>query len=309
MPPLAQHHVAELNRLALSIPLGSFRCELLYWGVVMPGAWRNYLHGHSFVEVCYAFAGQGVFRIHDADQRVRAGDVFVARPGEAHEIRSEPHDALGICFWAHTLERAPNSAEDGAPIDRLVETFLTAPIALRPCAAALPRTLDLLSDEVGRRSPGYGRAVEGLAAKLVIESFRAVSDLPPAVEPDDRPGPGPADVVVGTIVRYLEDNYRRPISVRDVAAQVHLSERHTRRLFRRVIGVSLMDYLTAHRLRVATRLLLAGDLPIKEVAVQCGYPDVQYFSTLFHRHVGTPPGRFRQQSIPQAPGAPAGALP
>src|SRR5437870_4063405 len=112
---LDQRHTAELNRLSLSVRLGSFRCDFLYWGMIQ-GAWRNYAHHHSFVEVCYAFAGEGTFTIHDRQHQVGAGDLFVARPGEVHDIVSSQGGALGICFWAYSVERLPHQDGESVPL-------------------------------------------------------------------------------------------------------------------------------------------------------------------------------------------------
>src|SRR5690348_4349129 len=114
----------DLNLLSLSLQCGSFTCELLYWGFFEPRWWRNYLHVHSFFEVCYAYQGRGTFRIHDQTLPVQAGDVFVARPGEAHEIISSQDDPLGIYFWAYTLLSDEKSDPERPGVDVLMASFL-----------------------------------------------------------------------------------------------------------------------------------------------------------------------------------------
>jgi len=113
----------DLNRLPLSLPLGSFTVDMLNWGFIEPRPWRNYLHTHSCVEMCYAFAGSGTFRILDQDHEIKAGEVFVARPGEPHEIISSNDDPLGIYFWVHTLLPAHQRRNEVAGIDALMAAF------------------------------------------------------------------------------------------------------------------------------------------------------------------------------------------
>ncbi len=292
--PPASTRLRDLTGLSLSLSLGQYQSTLLYWGDVLPGTWRTPWHTHPFVEVCYAFAGRGTFRIHDEEHLVQAGDMFVARSGEVHQIVSGGDDALGIYFWAFTLERMPPSDRHGDAIDDLLEAFLASSLAIRPSAPPVALTLDLLVAEMGRHEAGYTQAIEGLATKLLIDSCRTVTDVLVARAPISR-GRNVADSIVQTIVRYLWDNYGRTITLRDIAAHVHLSARHTSRLFRRATGSSPMEYLTCLRLHFAQQRLLSGGSSIKEVADQCGYPDVQYFSTIFRRHTGVPPGRFRDQ--------------
>ena len=91
------------------ITLSRWSAEILYWGFFEPKWWRNYLHTHSFFEICYAYAGEGTFRMNGADYKIRAGDVFVAKPTEPHEIvSSQRKHPLGDLF----LGAIPLRADD-----------------------------------------------------------------------------------------------------------------------------------------------------------------------------------------------------
>src|SRR5690348_4271286 len=77
----------ELNALPLAPRLGSFRAEIIYWGHIGPQKyWRNYLHTHSFYEICYAYTGGGTFESLGKIYDISAGDVFIAKPCEPNEI-------------------------------------------------------------------------------------------------------------------------------------------------------------------------------------------------------------------------------
>ncbi|MGH3736801.1 MAG: helix-turn-helix transcriptional regulator, partial [Micromonosporaceae bacterium] len=131
----------------------------------------------------------------------------------------------------------------------------------------------------------------GLGCALVVETARAFAaerDL--AIDPQ---WPARGALAVASMRRHLVDNLARPVTVRDVAAAVHLSERHAERLFREQTGASLMATLRRLRMELAGRRLLEGDLPVGEVARACGYADARAFSTAFRRHHGQTPGEFR----------------
>jgi len=287
------HRFTELNLLRFSVPLGSYECNILSWGFFEPRWWRNYLHTHSFFEICYAFQGRGTFQMMGQEYAIGAGDLFVAKPAEPHEIISS-HDApLGIYFWSYTLVPACAHTENNG-LNTLIQAFLTSRCWVSDRAPAMLRMLELLTEEVAAKAPGYVAAIEGLIVKLVLDTARAVTDLVVPAAPGLHPCRS-ADVVVQSVVQYLRDNYNRPVSVRDVAAQVHLSERQTSRLFHAAMHVSIMEYLTALRLETAAQLLLDHRRSIKEVAEACGYANVQHFTTLFHRRIGLTPAVFRHQ--------------
>jgi AraC family L-rhamnose operon transcriptional activator RhaR len=296
----------ELDRLHVSVRLGSSRADFLYWGVLGEKWWRNYLHAHSFFEICYAFAGQGTFRMLGKDYEVKTGDLFVARPGETHEIVSSRVKPLGIYFWAFTLVRQPLSPEAAAPVppandlDRPVDALLDALVTskrfiARPIGPTVHRTLELINEEIAAKPPGFTQSIHALTVKLLLDSARAVSDGGVASEELDAPVRSTTQAVVRTASRYLRDNLSRPIEVRDVAAQVHLSARHLSRLFHKETGTSILDYLTNLRIETAGQLLLDQELSIKQVARAVGYPDPHYFTTLFGRRTGMTPAVFRSK--------------
>ncbi len=290
-----RHRFTELNQVSLSLQLGSFTGEVLSWGFFEPRWWRNYLHVHSFFEVCYAFHGKGIFRILGKNWQVQAGDVFVAWPGEPHEIISSEEEPLGIYFWSYMLFSSRESRDETRSIDTLLQAFLTSQQAISAKTVAMQRTLELLTEEVVQKELGYLQSIEGLVTKLILDTARAVADAPSLAVPIEPPAKRPDEVVVQIMLRYLRDNYNRPLSICDVAAQVHLSERHASRLFHNVTGLSIKEYLISLRIDIATQLLLDSRTPIKEIALAIGYPEVRYFTTLFRLRVGLTPASFRQK--------------
>jgi AraC family L-rhamnose operon transcriptional activator RhaR len=285
----------DLSQLPLALRLGSYRAEFMYWGVLGGKWWRNHPHAHSFFEICYAYSGRGTFRMLDQSYIVGAGDLFIAKPGELHEIVSSRSHPLGICFWAYTLVPVPSQTmtEADHSIDALMHAFSVSRRCVCAGGAMSAAILHLLAQEMADQLPGYTRAVNGLAAKLLLDTARAATDGALPAEPIDSLPHNEVEAVVQIAARYLRDNLSRPVSVRDVAAQVHLSERHISRLFQRVMGTSILDYLTRARVDTASQLLLDREMSVKQVARAVGYPDAHYFSTLFGRKTGLTPGEFR----------------
>jgi AraC family L-rhamnose operon transcriptional activator RhaR len=295
---LARESFNELDRIPISIPLGSYRADAIYWGVLGRKWWRNFLHTHSFFEVCYVFHGKGTFTINGKSYPVTAGTVFIAKPGEPHEIISSRADPLQLYFWAYTLIPSVGARRAGIAdesIDRLLESFITSARWVIKVDASMDRTLQLLGDEIARRAPGYSRAIDGLVAKLFLDVARAVSRGAPPGEHIDPPARSSAEALVRTALRYLRDNLSRQIEVKDVAAQVQLSQRQLSRLFHQSTGTSIIAYLTQLRIETACQLLLDKDTPIKQVARAVGYPNTHYFTTIFGRRTGTTPAVFRQR--------------
>ena len=69
--------------------------------------------------------------------------------------------------------------------------------------------------------------------------------------------------------------------------------RQLSRAFREATGRSPHQYLL-HRRVEAAKVLIRQGLPLAEVAGQCGFSDQSYFTKVFQKHTGHPPGEYRR---------------
>jgi signal transduction histidine kinase/AraC-like DNA-binding protein/DNA-binding response OmpR family regulator len=108
--------------------------------------------------------------------------------------------------------------------------------------------------------------------------------------------PSQTSALVKRTVIYLHENYANPLSRREIAASIGVSENHLSRIFRRELGISPWDYLNRYRIRQAKELLTGTEDSITCVALQVGFNDPAYFSRVFRRQVGQSPTAFRKQA-------------
>lgn len=97
------------------------------------------------------------------------------------------------------------------------------------------------------------------------------------------------------ILRYISDHLDETITVETLLEYTHMSASNLHLLFRTHLKSSPMRYLHDQRMQAARSALLTPYLAVKEVAVICGYPDVNHFVRTFRKAHGLPPGRWRKQ--------------
>jgi AraC-like DNA-binding protein len=106
--------------------------------------------------------------------------------------------------------------------------------------------------------------------------------------------------IAAQIVDYIDRNYARPISLRDVAKAFGYSSCHLTHAFARVMGTPVTAWIIRRRIDAAKELLSKGGTSVAAVCEAVGFKDLSYFSRQFARHAGTRPGQFRatKSSIP-----------
>lgn len=282
----------DLNQLDLKLDFGCFKSEVLYWGRYDGTEWwRNYMHMHSFFEICYVLSGKGVFTINGKTEEVKKGDLFIARPGEKHEIIADDKDPMAIYYWAYTLVPDNNTPKDD--LHRLLTAFISSNTTICPYQVYCETILNALTFETNGKDVAYTYMVSGLVKQLIVETARASTDLSPSQE--EKPAGNYKETVVKTVKHYLNDNYSQPLKLEQIAAQVHLSERHLTRIFKEVTGMRIKQYFTDIKIKMAKQLILSTSNSVFEIAYKTGFQDARHFSTVFKKQVGLSPTAFKEK--------------
>ena len=85
-----------------------------------------------------------------------------------------------------------------------------------------------------------------------------------------------------------------PCALPDVARRLGITDRHFRRIFAAVHGVSPVAWLGTQRLLLAKRLLTDTRLPITEIASASGFASLRRFNAAFASQYRMPPGALRR---------------
>lgn len=99
--------------------------------------------------------------------------------------------------------------------------------------------------------------------------------------------------VIRDILRFIQENYRKEISINAIAEHVHLAPTYMCILFKKEKGVSINDYITQSRIEEAKELLRDRKLKLYEVSARVGYQDANYFSKVFRKLTGMIPSQYR----------------
>ena len=90
-------------------------------------------------------------------------------------------------------------------------------------------------------------------------------------------------------------------SLPELAARLGVTDRHLRRIFAQVHGVSPLDYLTTQRLLLTKQLLTDTALPITQVALAAGFGSLRRFNTVFAERYRMSPSALRREASEVSP--------
>ena len=100
------------------------------------------------------------------------------------------------------------------------------------------------------------------------------------------------DIVLA--IDYMNQNYHKKISLKELALQVNYSQYHFIRLFQKETGKTTFQYLTDIRVEKAREFLSTTNLSITEICLQCGFQNSSHFANFFKVQTGMRPREYRQ---------------
>ncbi len=99
------------------------------------------------------------------------------------------------------------------------------------------------------------------------------------------------------LLKYMNDNYKKPLSITDGAMRLGVTEQYFCRYFKKATSMSFTEYLNDLRLTKAADDILNTDKPISDIYLEHGFENSGYFFKMFKRKYKITPLQYRKNSM------------
>jgi two-component system response regulator YesN len=100
------------------------------------------------------------------------------------------------------------------------------------------------------------------------------------------------------IEAFIKKNYKRNITIRELAENVYLHPAYLGQLFTRKFGMNFNEYVHEMRIKEAKRLMKLTNMKNHEIAEGLGYCNYNSFLQQFQKSTGMKPTEFRNGELP-----------
>ena len=248
------------------------------------------VHWHDFYELVLVLDGASRHVCNGSAREIGPGSALLLSPADFHGYSGLGDEPLS-CY---------NLVIDPWLVDPHLEGLLGSSAsrsgwAVDDFAAARP-DVDRLWQEYGGDRPGAGRMVDALLRCVLVEFARQVSRE--SVPDDGARAVAVPDDQLRHALFFVDQHFRQPLTLQEVAAQAHLSANYFSERFHDYTGVSFQAYLLHRRLRFARSLLAATDVSITEACHAAGFNNVSHFGRAYRARYGHPPSATRGAAAP-----------
>lgn len=247
-------------------------------------------HCHLSCEMIYIRRGKARFTIAGADYTAGPGCLVFLSSLEEHRVRvlAEPYDRYFATLNLAQIKRAFGASP-------LTMVFTSRPqgfrhcVDLKSCRNDADAIFASLHREFLQENDFAREMAEAELKKLLILTRRVCPENFAAL-------PGQTAARVMAAQHYIEQHFTEEVSVTDVAARVYISPSHLTHSFHDQVGYSPKQYIKLLRLSYARELMETTDIPVADVAIKCGFADVNNFIRAFRQTYSVPPGKWRRST-------------
>ena len=244
------------------------------------------LHDQICHEISYVISGEGFFEHNGIKTAVSEGDLIVSSDCGNHNIIASENNGL---FFAYVGFRFVGNNTQTA---QLSEFYSQKDPAIKSGANSIYSSFRHCLNEFNRENERNSLMIEARLTELIITCKRIfTNDTNASNFLLDAKKSGEA---LYKIIKYIERNIHKPITVGEVAKVVGYSPFYVSHFFKGNMGVTLQNYIAVKRIEFAKEQMALGRFSISEISNRMGYLNIQSFSRSFKQKTGQTPTEFLQ---------------
>jgi len=258
---------------------------------------------HEHYEMVYMKSGKAVFDIEGDQVEIGPNDMIIIKPNKRHmfAVRSKECDFFVLNFgFTDSRDKSISEVSLGEFID-----FLEGRGAGPYLFLKVNQKNDIISVVERVVNEGDNDDIGGgfMSRLLVMELFVLISRaLKREWENSLRKMGYKRNELIRSAVGYIDNNYERNISLKDISRFVFLSPSYFTRAFKEETGMSPINYLLRRRIGRASELLLTTDRKVSDIALAVGFSNQQRFNDIFKKNMRVSPLRYRKDGAgPETP--------
>lgn len=237
-------------------------------------------HEHNYFTLLLMRRGQLTINVNEEIRVLKPGETVLIPPHASHDYTNDTdeHASCGEVKF-HVLAQAMSEKLIAVP------SYLGENPFVKACIDEMLRTSSEYEEAEG---PVLASYLETLIIHI-LDRYRSSQDESGGVVNTMNYSP-----LSKQIVTYINRNYAKAISLDDISESVGLNKSYICNAFKKDTGTTIINCLTAVRIRKAAEMISYGERTLAQVAQQTGFVNTSHFNRIFTKYTGISPGQYRR---------------
>lgn len=250
------------------------------------------MHWHSEFELNFIREGSAEFICGEEKFTSCAGDIIITQPNVLHSIYpcADTRQVYDTLVFSHAVFGTSDSDRFISECIRpLINGSMRVQIHITP-EHHYYTELAMAAENIFSCAKGDSPQLDMLMRSELIKLFWLLE-----TEAETDPCFCASDSIIRPALEYIAEHYNETITVRQLAASVHLSESYFMSRFRRQVGLSAIEYISHFRIDKACKALIGTKKNVLEIASGCGFSNLSNFNRQFRKISGCSPTEYRKK--------------
>lgn len=251
------------------------------------------LHHWNSWEISYVISGEGRRILGDTEESFRDGEVVLVVPEMPHQWIFAPDktdrngniENITVAFQPDLLRNLADTLPEFRPLADWFEKLDTSIKLKKTECGKIANILYRMDNE-----SAAGRIASLLQILISIRRDRNFTVAGRFAKPSS------AEDRVKKVKTYITCNYKRDISIDQLAQYVGMNRSSLCTMFKRCTGKTIVEHILDIRIEIAKYLLASTRESVSSCCYDSGFNDVPYFTRTFRQRVGLSPSEYRAQA-------------
>ncbi|MCR8634208.1 AraC family transcriptional regulator [Paenibacillus radicis (ex Xue et al. 2023)] len=256
-----------------------------------------FYHYHKGIEVLFVHRGKGTLTLNRKIYNLESGCVLILQPFQLHRVQFDPNNQCP--YERTTLTFEPSTfapfLKNFPVLSRFFEQVWKEQLSNQ--VFRMDRNTTYISSILERfhdMVSGWDEDEDLEAASILILN---ILDYLKSLHNGGFGGVSRPESHTEKIMNWVEEHYKEPFALDDLAKELHLSKHYVSHLFRSETGGSITEYVIARRIRQACWLLKTESKSVEHIGSLVGIPNSPYFCRLFKKITGLTPIQYRKSHL------------
>ena len=249
-------------------------------------------HWHTEWEIIRILSGEFLITINDEKILAKKGDIIFIQDGALHG--GTPNDCIYECivFDIKLLLKQNHICtkllQDIILHNKLIN--IKMPSNLTP----LNLNCEFLFDSLGSKYDGYEFITQGSLYNvigIILQNKLYTINSTVSNKTEEKM------LQFKKVISMIEENYSSTITLNDLSKVAGMTPKYFCKFFQSMSNKTPIEYLNLYRIESACEQLLSTDLPVTDIAINCGFNDVSYFIKTFKKYKGVTPKQYIKSRI------------
>lgn len=249
-------------------------------------------HWHDDIEFIAVLQGEMDYNINGDKVTLKTGDGLFVNARQLHNGFSDTRkECEYICILLHPLMLCFTQRIEKNYISPVLMNRSFPYRVLHASVAAEKRILDnihTLYFNLDKETPELH--IQSAFCQIWMDLYSSAPEMP-------QTSPGSLQLsCVKNMVKFIQDNYKKKLTLNDIALAGNVCKSKCCSLFRRYLNRTPIEYITNYRLQKSIELMTLTDMNMTEICFEVGFAGTSYYSETFRRFYGCSPTEYRAKN-------------